>query len=206
MLNKPAHLVSALAILLLGLTTFPIAAQDASSSAAPAPSAASSEAASDAGDPTQSPFIEINAATQPPKVSAGKQIFKVKANCVNCHGWPGDGATGKNPRSPGIAANLRVTQLDHNTLIQIVSCGIPGSAMPYHDGQAYKGDDKRCYGTTSADYDATNAPQPGNFLSAQDIINVVAYVEAKVKGRGPITKAECEEFWGANASVCAKFP
>lgn len=201
MLNKPARLVSALAILLLGLTSYPIAAQDASSSSAPA---SSSEAASDLGDPTQSPAIEIAAATMPANVSAGKQVFKTKANCVNCHGWPGDGATGKNPRSPGIAANLRVTQLDHNSLIQIVSCGIPGSAMPYHDGEAYK--DNRCYGTTAADYDNTNAPQPGNFLSAQDIINVVAYVEAKIKDRGPITKAECTEFWGANASVCAKFP
>ena len=204
MLNKPARLVSALAVLLLGLSSFPIAAQDASSSAPAASSSA--EATSDAGDPTQSPAIEIAGALQPASVSAGKLVFKTKANCVNCHGWPGDGATGKNPRSPGIAANLRVTQLDHNSLIQIVSCGIPGSAMPYHDGLAYKGDDKRCYGTTAADYDNTNAPQPGNFLSNQDIINVVAYVEAKVKDRGPITKAECTEFWGANASVCAKFP
>ncbi len=204
MLNQPARLVSALAILILGLSSLPTSAQDASSSAAPAPSGASSAAPTDAGDPTQSPFIEIAGALQPANVDAGKQVFKTKANCVNCHGWPGDGATGKNPRSPGIAANLRQTQLDHNSLIQIVSCGIPGSAMPYHDGQAYK--DNRCYGTTSADYDATNAPQPGKFLTAQDIINVVAYVEAKVKGRGPITKAECDEFWGANASVCAKFP
>lgn len=199
MLNKPARLVSAFAVLLMGLTSFPIYAQDASSSAP-----ASSQEAADAGDPTQSPAIEIAEATQPANISAGKMVFKTKANCVNCHGWPGDGATGKNPRSPGIAANLRETQLDHNTLIQVVSCGIPGTAMPYHDTQAYK--DPRCFGTTMADYTNENAPQPGNFLSSQDIINVVAYVEQKIKGRGPITKAECEEFWGAGASTCVKFP
>lgn len=204
MLIKPARLAAPLfALLLGGLVTLPTTAQDASSASGAAEETASSAAVADAGDPTQAPAIEIAAALMKPSVSAGKQAFKVKANCVNCHGWPGDGATGKNPRSPGIAANLRVTQLDHNALIQIVSCGIPGTAMPYHDNQAYK--DNRCYGTTAADYTPETAPQPGNYLSAQDIVNVVAYVEAKIKDRGPITKAECEEFWAAGASVCTKF-
>ena len=156
--------------------------------------------AASTGDPTQSPAIELAAAMQPANVARGKIVFQTTANCVNCHGWPGDGITGKNPRSPGIAANLRQTQLDTDTMIQVVSCGIPGSAMPYHDALAYQ--DKRCYGTTMADYTSGLPPQRGNTIGAQDIINVVAYVQQKIKGRGPITKDECLEYFGKPVAAC----
>ena len=186
MFNRFFRTAAAVALLAPGLASAAIA-----DNATPAASA---------GDPTQSPAIELAAATQPPNVARGKIVFQTTANCVNCHGWPGDGITGKNPRSPGIAANLRETQLDTNSMIQVVSCGIPGSAMPYHDALAYK--DKRCYGTTMADYTTGMPPQRGNVIGAQDIINVVAYVQQKIKGRGPITKAECLEYFGKPVTAC----
>ena len=143
------------------------------------------------------------AGTAAPDIVAGKRVFQLKADCVNCHGWPGDGQTGRNPRSPGIPANLRETQLDTNTMIQVVSCGIPGSAMPFHDAQAYK--DARCYGTTASDYQPGQMPTAGHFLNNQDIVNVVAYVQQKVKGRGPITKAECIEYFGKEVAACKNY-
>lgn len=170
------------------------------SSAAMAQQAA--PAAPAATDATQSPAIEL-AGTTAPDIAKGKRVFQATANCARCHGWPGDGNTGKDPRSPGQAANLRETQLDTNGLIQIVSCGIPGSPMPYHDRQAYK--DKRCFGQVMSDFSADQQPQAGNLLSNQDIINVVGYVEQKVKGRGPITKAECEEYFKPGATQCASY-
>lgn len=151
----------------------------------------------------QAPAIEIAAAKQPADIVRGKTVFQTTADCVYCHGWPGDGSTGRNPRSPGIAANLRETQLDTDTMIQVVSCGIPGTAMPYHDRQAYK--DPRCFGTTLKDYKPDQQPSPGHLVSPQDIINVVAYVQQKIKGRGPITKAECEEYFKPGAAACASY-
>jgi len=201
-LNRPARL-AALAALVMGFAVATAIADDAAPAAPAAPAAAAAPAAtSDAGDPTQSPAIELSTATQPANIARGKLVFQTTANCVNCHGWPGDGSTGKNPRSPGIAANLRQSQLDTNTMIQVVSCGIPGSAMPYHDAQAYK--DPRCYGQLLKDFSADQQPNPGHFINAQDIINVVAYVQQKVKGRGAITKAECEEYFNRPGAAACK--
>jgi hypothetical protein len=149
-------------------------------------------------DQSQSPWIELQG-TKAPNLKHGKYVFQTKADCVSCHGWPGDGATGKSPRMP-VGANLRKTQLETNDMIQIVSCGIPGSPMPYHDSQAYK--DKRCYGQTMDDFKGQNPPAPGHFLNNQDIIDVVAYVEQNIKGKGPVTKAECEEFFKPGAAAC----
>lgn len=164
-----------------------------STSKTPAPAAAP------AHDPTQSPWVELKG-TLAPNLNHGKYVFKTQASCVSCHGWPGDGKTGKSPRSKGDAANLRKTQLDTDGMIQIVSCGIPGTPMPYHDSEAYK--DKRCYGETMADFKNSTPPSAGRSLSNQDIIDVVAYVQQKIKGAGPITKAECEAFFQPGAVAC----
>src|SRR5262245_34512387 len=70
----------------------------------------------------------------------GRRLFLEKAACAYCHGWAGDGAGA--PQSPGRAANLRRTQLQRDQLITVISCGIPGTAMPHFDEGAYT--DKRC--------------------------------------------------------------
>ena len=79
--------------------------------------------------------------------AAGRRIFLEKADCAYCHGWAGDGAG--QGQSPGGAANLRASRLDRDSLIMVISCGIPGRAMPHFDDQAYA--DRRCYGTTEAE-------------------------------------------------------
>jgi mono/diheme cytochrome c family protein len=194
-------------VTLIGSAAFTVQAQAPAENSATTPPTASAPAAPAAatpaaGDPTQSPQIE-KAGTNPPDIARGKIVFERAANCLNCHGWPGDGVTGKNPRSPGLAANLRASQLDTDTMIQIVSCGIPGSQMPYHDSEAYK--DKRCYDTLLSDYEVGKQPIIGHTVRNQDIINVVAYVQQKIKGRGKVTKAECEEFFKPGASACKNF-
>jgi len=185
----------AVAVLLLGSFTGTAAYADDAKPAAAA-------AATAAGDPTQSPAIEL-AGTTAPDLARGKRLFQTVANCARCHGWPGDGLTGKDPRSPGIPANLRQSSLDTDTMIQVVSCGIPGSPMPYHDDLAYK--DSRCFGTTAKDYTADQLPQPGKALNNQDIINVVAYVQQTLQGKGAVTKAECEAYFKPGAAACADY-
>ena len=88
--------------------------------------------------------------------SHGRRLFLEKADCQYCHGWAGDGAGGG--QSPGGAANLRKSQLDRATLITVIRCGIPGTAMPHFEEEAYS--DQRCYGMTEAELGSRTPPLP----------------------------------------------
>jgi mono/diheme cytochrome c family protein len=134
----------------------------------------------------------------------GRRMFLDKAQCSYCHGWAGDGAG--EPQSSGAAANLRITTLKRDQLIEVITCGIPGKAMPHFDEDAYT--DKRCYGVTEAELGRdTPALPPGSTLNKREIAAVADYLLAKVVGRGPdITKAECEEAYGEGARMCTSYP
>ncbi len=134
----------------------------------------------------------------------GRRIFLDKAQCLYCHGWAGDG--NGEPQSNGAAANLRVTPLKRDQLIEVISCGIPAKAMPHFDEDAYT--DKRCYGVTAAELGRdTPALPPGATLNRREIEAVADYLLAKVIGRGPeITRQECEEAYGDGARMCARYP
>lgn len=131
----------------------------------------------------------------------GKAVFMRVGICSECHGWAGDGEHGKHPRSPGLAANLRETQLAPEDIAQIVRCGIPGTAMPYHLANAYK-DADICFGMTMADFDGSGAPTKGKTFREKDVENVVAYIVEQFQGRGPITLAECEEILKPGDKQC----
>ena len=152
-----------------------------------APTTAAGATAEKAGDPVR-----------------GKAVFMKLGVCSECHGWAGDGEHGKHPRSPGIAANLRESQLTPEDMAQVVRCGIPGTAMPYHLSQAYK-DPDICYGMTMADFADGEAPSKGKTFREKDILNVVAYVQSQFVGRGPITLAECEEIRSPATSSATSF-
>src|SRR5438067_13828998 len=99
-------------------------------------------------------------------VAQGRRIFLEKADCQYCHGWAGDGAGAG--QSPGGAANLRKSQLDRDTPITVIKCGVPGTPMPHFDEDAYT--DKRYYGLTEADLGPRTPPQPpSTTLPARDI-------------------------------------
>ena len=133
----------------------------------------------------------------------GRRIFLEKADCGYCHGWAGDGAG--QGQSPGGAANLRQSRLNRDSLIMVISCGIPGRAMPHFDDQAYT--DKRCYGMTAADLGDKVPPfPPSTALPRRDIEIVADYLLAKVIGRGAITREECVETLGPRVRSCAEYP
>jgi mono/diheme cytochrome c family protein len=134
----------------------------------------------------------------------GRRVFLDKAQCSYCHGWAGDGAG--EPQSNGAAANLRVTPLKRDQLIEVITCGVPGKAMPHFDDQAYT--DKRCYGVTEAELGRdTPALPPGSTLNKREIEAVADYLLAKVIGRGvDITLGECEEAYGEGARMCSRYP
>jgi mono/diheme cytochrome c family protein len=133
----------------------------------------------------------------------GRRLFLEKAECSFCHGWAGDGAG--HPQSPGAAANLRKSALDRASLIMVIGCGIPGTAMPHFDADAYA--DKRCYGMTEAELGArTPALPPSTTLQRREIEVLADYLLAKVIGRGDITRQECAEALGARDRSCEEYP
>src|SRR5271154_2320066 len=110
-----------------------------------------------------------------------RPVFLDKAQCPYCHGWAGDGDG--EPQSNGAAANLRITPLERERLIEVITCGVPGKAMPHFDEEAYT--DKRCCGVTDAELGRdTPALPPGSTLNKREIEAVADYLLAKVVGRG----------------------
>jgi mono/diheme cytochrome c family protein len=147
-------------------------------------------------------LIAVPAAAQD-DFAYGRRLFLEKAECSFCHGWAGDGAG--HPQSPGAAANLRVSRLDRASIIMVIGCGIPGTAMPHFDADAYT--DKRCYGMTEAELGArTPTLPPSTTLQRREIEVLADYLRAKVIGRGAITREECVEALGARDRSCEDYP
>ena len=150
-------------------------------------------------------LLWLGAAAADDDFAYGRRVFQEKAQCPYCHGWAGDGAG--EPQSSGGAANLRETKLTRDQLIEVISCGIPGKAMPRFDDQAYA--EKRCYnGVSEADVGQYLPPlPPGSILSRREIGALVDFLEAKIIGRGPITRGECLEALGERATrTCSQYP
>lgn len=129
--------------------------------------------------------------------SAGKSVYK-KANCVGCHKWHGDGGGGYG----GAALSLRTTGLDAKWFRYVVRCGRPGTGMPYHGRNAYKGDDTSCYETTRAELGENMPPRARNLLNDRQLDAVVDYSMNVVKGSGEITLEQCVAYWGEKSRQC----
>lgn len=133
----------------------------------------------------------------------GQAVYK-RANCVGCHKWHGAGGGGYG----GAALSLRKTELDKDQIIQTVTCGRPGTGMPYFVRNVYS-DDKDakhpCNGLTLKELGDTKVAEAGTFLQPAEIEEVANYVLAHVKGKGEPTFAECEAFFGGGSRVCETF-
>jgi mono/diheme cytochrome c family protein len=132
---------------------------------------------------------------------AGLHVFK-SANCMGCHKWYGGGGGGYG----GAALSLRRTQLTRDQIIEVVSCGRPGTGMPYHMRGAYD-DDGKCYGgLTKVQLGDTIPPEPAHYLRPSDIAAVADYVVTHLKGKGDPTFEECQAFFGTHSRVCDTYP
>jgi mono/diheme cytochrome c family protein len=129
----------------------------------------------------------------------GKRLFK--ADCAGCHKWHGNGGGGYG----GAALSLRQTQLTREQIIETVTCGRPGTGMPYHKRDAYQGDDKSCYGMTRADLGKDVPPGADQFLRPPEIEKITDYVLVEVKGKGEPNLADCEAFWGRGSRLCHEY-
>lgn len=131
----------------------------------------------------------------------GKRVYQRVGVCANCHGWPGDGESGRNPMVHVAGANLRETQLDPQGLYDVIRCGIPGTQMPYHDRVSYK--DERCNGMLLSDFDDIQRPVMGKTFSEQQTVDLIAYLEKYVIGRGKPTYDECALYFDSPDRSCS---
>ncbi len=147
-------------------------------------------------------FVMLAPAASAQDVNFGYRLFKDKAECWTCHGWAADGLK-DDPRSPP-GPSLRETAWDEESLTEVIMCGRPGALMPYHDKFAYT--DDRCYGLVMNDLPVNQRPPMAiQTLQKREVAALVAYLMAKVVGRGEITLEECVEYWGEGAQACQKY-
>ena len=140
------------------------------------------------------------AAPSDEQIKAGLAVWKDRGGCFNCHGDFGQGGEGGHfPAGP----SLRKSALDLETMQSVVSCGLPGTKMPFNLEGAYKTEE--CYGTVGED----PPPEvvPGTALSKQEITDLIAYIGARIHGQRRITKDQCVEFYDGdvNAPACVAY-
>jgi mono/diheme cytochrome c family protein len=145
------------------------------------------------------------AAARADEVARGQRIWHDKAECNFCHGWAGDGVGGFH--HPGHPPSLRATQLTRDQIRMLIQCGRPGTAMPYFDRFAYA--EKRCYGGITADELRAKNMMPdraSTTLQPEEIDALADYVAARIKGAGPVTRAQCADYFGSATSRCDMYP
>ena len=137
------------------------------------------------------------------EAALGRQTY-AKANCVGCHKWHGNGGGGYG----GAALSLRKTQLDRDQIVTTVTCGRPGTGMPYFLNNVYADDaaDHPCYGFSRKDLTGDNhVAEATIFLRPAEIEAVADYVMKNIKGHGEPNLAECLAFFGDTSRVCETY-
>jgi hypothetical protein len=137
-------------------------------------------------------------------VAEGMRLYRTKGDCQSCHGWAADGRKMDTQMPDG--ANLRTTRLSRELLLTAIKCGRPGKGMPAFDRLAYS--DGRCYNMKTADLKSKglDMPDPPATLQIREMERILDFLQVKVIGQGPMTRAKCIEYWGSDVDVCKEIP
>ena len=131
------------------------------------------------------------------QVKAGLAVWR-NSGCADCHGAFADGERQRDEMPSG--ANLRRTRLDAGALRETIGCGRPGTGMPSFDEGAWK--QRPCNGATPGVRPDDLFPAPAT-LSPADIDAVVAYLQARVIGKGStVSKQECLFYYADDPAWC----
>ena len=133
------------------------------------------------------------------KVGAGLRLWHESA-CADCHGPFADG--NREDEDWPVGANLRITRLDAGGLQLAISCGRAGAGMPAFDEGAYTV--RACYGRPLGGA-PDNLHPSGRKLSPNEIDTVIAYLQARIIGRGQITREECLTYYENQADFCEDY-
>ncbi len=132
-------------------------------------------------------------------VKAGLALWKT-AGCADCHGPFADGD--REDDDFPIGANLRKTKLDPAALKMTVRCGRAGTGMPSFDEEAYT--TRECYGRPQGTRPDNLQPTPRT-LTLDEIDAVIAYLQARIIGRGKITREECLSYYEDQPDTCEDY-
>jgi hypothetical protein len=134
----------------------------------------------------------------PAPQESGATIWQ-KGGCANCHGnlAAGDGDSAY-PAGP----NLRLTKLKRDGLIETISCGRPGTPMPFNLAGAYT--QTPCYGIPLGPPTDVNR---GAGFTAPQIAKLVDFLTTNVVGVTKITKENCAAFFDGdtNSPLCQQY-
>ncbi len=125
------------------------------------------------------------------KVKAGVTAWR-NSGCADCHGAFANGEKERDESPTG--ADLRRARLNAEELKLAIRCGRPGTGMPSFEEGA-----RGCPGGGGDLY-----PAPSK-LSTEEIDNVVAYLQARIVGRGKITKQECLLYYTDKPDWCEDY-
>ncbi len=128
------------------------------------------------------------------KVKAGLALWR-GSGCADCHGAFANGEKQRDELPTG--ANLRTTRLDAEALKRVIGCGRSGAEMPAFIEGANSA--SACGGQASGDYPAPRT------LTPVEIDAVVAYLQARIVGKGRITRAECLAYYDDQQDWCEEY-
>ncbi len=132
-------------------------------------------------------------------VKAGLALWKT-AGCADCHGPFADGD--REDDDFPIGANLRTSKLDPAALKMTIRCGRAGTGMPSFDEEAYT--TRECYGRPQGTRPGNLQPTPRT-LTGDEIDAVIAYLRARIIGRGKITREECLSYYEDQPDTCEDY-
>ena len=132
-------------------------------------------------------------------VSAGLWTWKT-SGCPDCHGPFADG--NQEDDDYPVGADLRTTKLDNESLKTTIRCGRVGTGMPAFEDGAYT--IHPCYGRPLGTAPDNLQPTPRK-LTSDEIDAVIAYLQARIIGRGRITREECLAYYDNQADFCEDY-
>jgi mono/diheme cytochrome c family protein len=133
------------------------------------------------------------------RVKAGLVMWKT-GGCADCHGPFADGD--REDDDFPIGANLRTSKLDPAALKMTIRCGRAGTGMPSFDEEAYT--TRGCYGRPQGVRPEILQPTPRT-LTLDEIDAVIAYLQARIIGRGKITREECLSYYDDQPDTCEDY-
>ena len=129
-------------------------------------------------------------------VKAGLALWKT-AGCADWHGPFADGD--REDDDFPIGADLRTSKLDAAALRTTIRCGRAGTGMPSFDEETYT--TRECYGRPRGTRPGNLQPTPRT-LRLDEIDAVIAYLQARIIGRGKITREECLSYYEDQPDTC----
>ena len=121
---------------------------------------------------------------------AGADVWS-QSGCSRCHGNLAEGGGGgAEPAGP----NLRTTRLDRDQIVEVITCGRPGTEMPYNVRGAYT--EVACYGLPVGE--VPDGMGGAGLITVEEVEALADFLMEYVVGERRITRENCAVFYGGN--------